>query len=127
MGLAAALADELLQELHLVLREELRLQVVEAADGDAVAAGALRDRLEVGLVTRRLLHRREAEPVIAVAARVLPLDDSQPPVIAEALANDAHGHQQEDNQQNQQRGGDGQREEPAEQALIELVQARALH
>ena len=31
-------------------------------------------------------HRAEAEPVIIVAARIGPLDDSQAPVVADALA-----------------------------------------
>ena len=54
---------------------------VKRADRD-IAVG---DGLEVGRMARSLHHRAEPEPVIIIAPRVGPLDDPQPPVIAQAL------------------------------------------
>ena len=44
---------------------------------------AIGDRFEVGRVTRRLNHRRQAEPVIIIASGIGPLDDLDPAIVAQ--------------------------------------------
>src|SRR5215213_4335568 len=57
---------------------------VEKQRGDGyIAVG---DHLEVGDVAWGFYRRRQSEPIIAIATRVGSLDDSQPAIVANALA-----------------------------------------
>jgi hypothetical protein len=68
-----------------VNRSIVRQVEVQRRDRDI----AIRHRLKVRLVARGFDHRAEAEPIIIVTSWVGALNDTQPAIVAQALAADA--------------------------------------